>query len=148
MDNCRLIYKSRASTDVVSNKAITHLIECSAQANKSRNITGLLLLTGNKFLQVLEGSYHDVNRLFGRIVRDSRHSDVELITFEAMETRYFEEWNMRLVDLQDLKKYPRDFLSAKYQFREGVILVPDRLHEVYSLLLDAKYLCLTTPWKK
>jgi hypothetical protein len=148
MENCRLIYKSRASTDVVSNETISHLVEQSAQANKAREITGLLLLAGNKYLQVLEGPYHDVNRLYGNIIRDARHCDVELITFEPMESRYFEQWNMRLVDLYELTKYPRELLSAKYQYREGVILIPDRIHEVYALLLDAKALCLTTPWQK
>ena len=148
MDNCRLIYKSRATTDVVSNEAIGHLVDQSAKANRARQITGLLLLSGNRYLQVLEGPYRDVNRLYGNIVRDTRHCDVELITFEAMESRYFDEWNMRLVDLYELTKYPRQFISAKYQYRDGVILVPERLHEVYSLLLDAKALCLTTPWQQ
>jgi hypothetical protein len=148
VENCRLIYKSRASTDVVSNEAINHLVEQSAQANEARQITGLLLLSGNRFLQVLEGPYHDVNRLYGNIMRDTRHRDVELVAFEPMESRYFEEWNMRLVDLYELSKYPREFIAAKYKYRDGVILIPERLHEVYSLLLDAKALCLTTPWKK
>jgi hypothetical protein len=132
----------------VSNETISHLVEQSAQANKAREITGLLLLAGNKYLQVLEGPYHDVNRLYGNIIRDARHCDVELITFEPMESRYFEQWNMRLVDLYELSKYPRELLSAKYQYREGVILIPERIHEVYALLLDAKALCLTTPWQK
>ena len=148
MENCRLIYKSRATTDVISNEVIDHLVDQSAKANKARQITGLLLLSGNRYLQVLEGPYRDVNRLYGNIVRDTRHCDVELITFEAMESRYFDEWNMRLVDLYELTKYPRAFFSAKYHYREGTILIPEHLHEVYSLLLDAKALCLTTPWQK
>lgn len=148
MENCRLIYKSVATTDVVSNESINHLVQQAAQANNARQITGLLLLSGNRFLQVLEGPYSDVNRLFCNIVRDARHRDVELITFEPMESRYFEDWNMRLVDLYELTKYPREFFAAKYQYHEGAILIPERLHEVYSLLLDAKALCLTTPWKK
>ena len=146
MENCRLIYKSRASTDVVSNEAISHLVEQSAKANKARMITGLLVLSGNKYLQVLEGPYRDVNRLYGNIVRDTRHCNIELITFESMESRYFDEWNMRLVDLYELSKFPREFIAAKYKHRDGAILIPERLHEVYSLLLDAKALCLTTPW--
>jgi hypothetical protein len=148
MENCRLIYKSRASTDVVSNKAISSLVEQSAQANKGRQITGLLLLSGDQYLQVLEGPCRNVNRLYGTISRDKRHRDIELITFEPMESRYFDDWGMRLVDLYELTKYPREFLAAKYQDRDGVILIPDRLHEVYSLLLDARALCLTTPWMK
>ena len=148
MKNCRLIYKSKASTDIVSNEAISHLIESSAKANKARKITGLLILSGNKFLQVLEGPYSDVNRLYGNIMRDTRHSDVELITFEPMESRYFDEWDMRLVDLYELSKYPREFFAAKYRYRDGEILIPEQLHEVYGLLLDARAVCLTTPWQK
>lgn len=148
MENCRLIYRSRASTDVVSNEAISSLMEQAAQANKERQITGLLLLSGNQYLQVLEGPFHNVNRLYGSILRDKRHRDVELITFEPMESRYFEDWAMRLVDLYELSKYPREFMAAKYQYSEGVIMIPDRLQEVYSLLLDARALCLTTPWTK
>ncbi len=148
MKNCRLIYRSTAVAEIVSNETIRDLADRSANANQARHISGLLLLSGNRFLQVLEGPHGEVNRLFGKIIRDTRHRDVELMSFEPMESAYFDAWHMRLVDLHDLPKQPREFIAAKYPNRQGVIEIPERLHEVYALLLDAKALCLTTPWVK
>jgi hypothetical protein len=147
MKRCRLIYRSTATAEMVSNAEIKALVEQAAEANRARRITGLLLLSGNRFLQVLEGPYAEVNRLFGTIMADPRHHSVELISFEPLESAYFEEWGMHLADLYDLPAGPRALLAAKYRHKDGVILIPDRLHEVYALLLDARALCLSTPWK-
>jgi hypothetical protein len=53
---------------------------------------------------------------------------------------------MRLVDLYDVAGLSRDYLAAKYPNEDGVIQIPERLHEVYALLLDAKLICQSTPW--
>ena len=147
MQLCRLIYKSRATDDAMSNHDIRKLVEGAAAANARNRITGLLLLTGDRFLQVLEGPYAEVNQLFVRIVRDSRHQDIELITFEPLETRYFDAWNMHLVDLYDLPREQRALLAAKYRHHDGSLDIPEHLHEVYGLLLDARALCLHAPWQ-
>jgi len=146
MKRSRLIYTSTATAEVVSNETLRDLAGRAASANAERRITGLLILSGNRFLQVLEGPHRHVNALFRNIMRDPRHREVELVSFEPMDTAYFEDWDMRLVDLYDLPRQPRDYLSAKYRHKDGNILIPDRLHEVYALLLDAKALCLSNPW--
>lgn len=147
MKRCRLIYKSIATAEIVSNDTLRDLTEKAAKANAEHRITGLLLLSGNRFLQVLEGPYREVNRLFGNIVRDARHHDIELIAFEPLESAYFPDWTMRLVDLYDLPLAPREYLAAKYTNRDGVIAIPDQLHEVYALLLDARAACMSRPWQ-
>ncbi len=147
MKRSRLIYTSTATAEVVSNETLNDLADRAAKANAERHITGLLILSGNRFLQVLEGPHRHVHALSRNIVRDPRHHDVELISFEPVDTPYFDDWSMRLVDLYDLPRQPRDYLAAKYRHKDGNILIPDRLHEVYALLLDAKALCLSTPWQ-
>ena len=117
----------------------------SSKNNLRDNITGLLLLSGDRFLQVLEGDSKAVNRLYGKIYQDSRHREVELISFESIDVPYFETWGMRLVDLYDLPTHPRQFLMDKYEHLDGDIQIPSRLHEVFSLLLDAKALCQSNP---
>jgi hypothetical protein len=141
MKSCRLIYKSLATAEVVSNETIRDLAEKAAVANREKGISGLLILTGNVFVQVLEGPCRAVNELFCRIVADKRHRQVELVTFEAMDRPYFEEWGMRLVDLYDLPKAARDFMALKYRHKEGSVQVPDGVHEIYSFLLDARAVC-------
>lgn len=141
MKACRLIYKSVATAEVVSNETIRDLAERAAKANKEKGITGLLILTGNVFVQVLEGPTAAVNELYCAIVRDKRHRQVELVSYEAMDRPCFGEWSMRLVDLYDLPRAARDFMALKYRHREGSVQLPDDPREVFSLLLDARAVC-------
>jgi hypothetical protein len=141
ISRCRLIYSSISSKKIVSNDVIKALVKRSAENNLRDKITGLLLLSGDRFLQVLEGDSKAVNRLYGKIYQDPRHREVELISFESIDVPYFETWGMRLVDLYDLPTHPRRFLMDKYEYVDGDIQIPARLHEVFSLLLDAKTLC-------
>jgi hypothetical protein len=148
MANCRLIYRSICSSSFLPNEDLRALVERSADNNRGEGITGLLLLSGERFLQVLEGPSPAVNCLFGRIMRDTRHHDVELISFEQIGPTYFDEWNMYLVDLFDLSKQPRELLARKYTGANGIIEIPERLHEVYALLLDARAICRGRPWEE
>ena len=141
MNHCRLIYKSISSEHIVSNEDLRTLVQQSAQNNSEQDISGLLLLSGDEFLQVLEGTTRAVNELFRKILNDKRHHDVNLISFEPIGPVYFDDWSMRLVDLYDLPLAPRQFMMHKYHYQDGFIVIPDKLHEVYSLLLDAKALC-------
>ena len=146
MNVSRLIYKSIATAEVVSNETLRDLEQKSAAANAAQGISGLLILSGNVFLQVLEGAARDITALFGRIVADKRHRQVELVTFEAIAERSFDDWNMRLVDLYDLSGDKRAYLASKYKVKNGSILIPDSLCQICGLLLDARFVCLSAPW--
>ena len=141
MGRCRLIYTSISTDEIISNDDLASLVRHSAERNQRAKITGMLLLSGDRFLQVLEGGSKAVNRLYGKIVQDPRHHTVELISFESIGTSYFKDWNMRLVDLYDLPMRPRKFLMEKYEHKDGEIVIPSQLHAVFSLLLDARALC-------
>ncbi|TVQ94217.1 MAG: BLUF domain-containing protein [Chromatiaceae bacterium] len=145
---CRLIYRSICSASFLPNEDLRQLVSRSAEHNRAAGIAGLLLLSGDRFLQVLEGPAAPVNRLFGRIMRDPRHHDIEIIAYEQIGPSYFDDWAMHLVDLFDLSRYPRDYLARKYRVENGVVQIPERLHEVYGLLLDARALCTGRPWEE
>lgn len=147
MKMSRLIYKSIATAEVISNRTLRDLEDQASAANSERGISGLLVLTGNVFLQVLEGSAQEVTGLFARIAADKRHRAVELVTFQGISQRSFDDWNMRLVDLYDLPGDKRALMAAKYGDKDGNIVLPDDEHQVYAFLFDAKYLCVTAPWK-
>jgi hypothetical protein len=143
----RLIYKSTATAEVVSNRMLRDIEEQASAANIEKGITGLLVLTGNIFLQVLEGAPRDVTALFGNIIGDKRHRDVELVTFQPIGVRCFDEWSMRTVDLYDLPGDRRGLMAAKYAGKDGVIAIPGDEHLVHAFLLDAKFVCSSTPWR-
>ncbi len=146
MSTCRLIYKSTANEETLSNAALAKLQYTSVSNNNALGITGMLILSGDQFLQVLEGDSDRVNDLYAKITQDPRHHSIRLISFENTTERYFDTWGMRLIDLYDLPMQPRKYLMQKYQSVEDTIKIPDQLHLVYSLLLDAKTFCLSEPW--
>ena len=142
----RLIYKSTATAEVVSNDTLRELESESAAANAEKGITGLLVLSGNVFVQVLEGPAEELTALFGRIMQDPRHHDVTLITFQAVVERCFNDWTMRLVDLMDLPGERRSLMQSKYRQDHDELLLPTEVHEVHAFLLDARHVCLSSPW--
>jgi hypothetical protein len=147
MDTCRLIYRSIATAEVVSNETLRQIEETASRNNGSSGVTGLLVLADNVFVQVLEGSPSVVNALYLSIAADKRHRQVQLVTYEPQVQPLFTDWSMRLVDLYDLPGEKRLLMADKYGDGKGGIRVPSELQQVYALLFDARYLCGNTPWR-
>ena len=147
MSLARLIYKSVANEKATLNQGLKVLEEQASSNNSSNGITGLLMLIGDSFVQVLEGEPKALTTLFGKIAADKRHSDVELVSFESINRRSFDQWAMRLVDIYDLAGDKRTYLLSKYAVENDNIIIPEDLYQLHSLLFDARELCLSTPWK-
>ena len=139
---CRLIYRSDTSWDLLSNESLLQLANSSAKNNEGKKITGLLLLSGESFLQVLEGPASAVNQLYNKIIQDKRHRAVTLLSYEQTEQSYFAEWSMHVVDLHELRLEQREFLSRKYPQQDGYIRVPHDHRQAFSLLMDARFFSL------
>ncbi len=135
---CRLVYRSDTSWDLLSNQSLQELAAKSARKNKSKEITGLLILSGEHFLQVLEGPAEAVNPLFHEIIKDKRHTNVTLLSYEQISRRHFADWSMHVVDLYELPLEERKFLTSKYQMEDGFIRIPDDDRLAFALLLDAR----------
>ncbi len=98
----RLLYASR----VVDNSpaAIEAILSQSRQHNPSSGITGILCHGGGMFLQAIEGGRRAVSDLYGHILRDPRHRDVELLDFEEITERRFGGWTMGQVNLEKVNQ--------------------------------------------
>ena len=95
----RLIYASR-STAPITETVVDDLLATSRENNPALGITGVLCLCNNNaFMQVLEGGRDEVNRLYTRVVQDSRHTDVTLLEYAEITERSFTNWRMGRVDL-------------------------------------------------
>ena len=95
----RLIYASR-STAPITETVVDDLLAKSRENNPALGITGVLCLCNNNaFMQVLEGGRDEVNRLYSRVVQDSRHTDVTLLEYAEITERSFTNWRMGRVDL-------------------------------------------------
>ena len=81
--------------------AIESILRLARIKNEELNITGALLYSGGYFSQVIEGPMETLEDLFEVIQNDSRHSDIRVLHFNPVESRYFSDWSMALAGVED-----------------------------------------------
>jgi hypothetical protein len=95
----QLIYRSRSvSSGPVRRQDLSDILAESRANNGIEGISGVLLATGGRYIQVLEGSPESVELIYGRIQTDRRHSDVVLVHDGLIERRAFGDWTMANLD--------------------------------------------------
>lgn len=77
-----------------SDEEITKILETSRINNGQKNITGVLLYSKTKFIQVLEGDKNDILALYDEIKKDERHRNVAMISLSPIKERFFPSWQM------------------------------------------------------
>jgi len=89
----QLIYVSvRKST--CTDHEIENILASSNKNNGKKDITGVLLYSNNKFLQVLEGDRNEILNLYDHIKLDDRHKNVTMLSLKPISQRYFPSWQM------------------------------------------------------
>ncbi|MCC7198194.1 MAG: BLUF domain-containing protein [Gammaproteobacteria bacterium] len=94
----RLLYASRATRQPNATMQDS-ILEQSRAHNPKLGITGLLCVSDELFIQVLEGGRDEVCELYNMIVRDDRHQNVRILSFEEIRERRFGNWTMGHVNL-------------------------------------------------
>ena len=111
----RLVYVSRAAA-VITRRDTYDIIRSSHNRNSEQGLTGGLLLIDGHFVQVLEGDRLRVRARYEAIVRDPRHTDVELRQAVLADSLVFPgEW-MALRHEQDI---PGE-LRARFGYAPGL----------------------------
>lgn len=121
-----LAYISTA-THIPSASEIDHLLDRARQRNLSEGVTGMLLYSHGRFMQVIEGPSDGVDRVFEAILADGLHTDVIELLDDAIRKRDFEGWAMayRRVD---------GTVSASDDFAHRLLALPGDLDPVHHLL--------------
>jgi hypothetical protein len=95
----RVRYISRFATDLTP-RDIDEIVETSQKNNPTRNITGMLMASGDLFYQLLEGPKDEIDSLYTRICKDPRHEQVLLLESEVGDfDRICPDWAMQKIDL-------------------------------------------------
>lgn len=97
----RLMYASRA-VPAVDQEELLSILRKSKSNNPGVGITGVLCFSEGIFLQVLEGGRSAVNQLYNRIAADTRHTQVELLSYDEIGERRFAGWSMGQVNMARL----------------------------------------------
>jgi hypothetical protein len=98
----RLIYVSRSlipKTNMDEHaRSVTQILKSARDMNTGLGVTGMLLVQGPYFGQVLEGKVKALRKVMSRIKRDTRHSEVTVLREEPLQgSRVFGDWSMGLV---------------------------------------------------
>lgn len=145
MNLYQLIYQSQSLVPFETPE-LSQLLTCCRANNQREGITGLLLYTPDgRFLQLLEGEYVTVRRMYQRVVADPRHFDCRVLCEGYCQERHFASWHMgfRPAQPQHLRT-----LLGYVPPNSPALLVP-RPHtrpEILALLHDFVAQCGVQPW--
>ena len=142
----RIIYKSK-SIKPIEWQTIEDILHASEKDNTKHEISGLLLSTETHFLQILEGRYEDINDTFMKIVRDDRHTDVQLISFEVIDARLFQGWGMRGIGVFNFNTDIEKTLMDKYGEEDGSVRFPLESWRVLAMVNDINMVHNLPSWK-
>ena len=88
-----VLYRSQA-TPAPTEADLQALLEQARTYNAQAQITGLLLYSGGRFVQLVEGPEAVVRSLYARIQADPRHTQVVTVSDGPGPQRWFADWHM------------------------------------------------------
>ena len=94
------IYTSRS---LISDDQQSQLLAECREKNPKNDVTGVLVSHEEKFLQVLEGPASHIRTLIGKIEKDSRHTEFNLIGISPVSDRNFSDWSMAALSLDPMR---------------------------------------------
>lgn len=92
----RLVYTSTISDEFLP-EDIENILLSARKNNQSLDATGLLCFSSNYFLQCLEGSRTNVNKIYHQILNDPRHKHIIMLDYREIYEREFSQWAMGYV---------------------------------------------------
>ena len=93
----RLIYRSHSLIDADARKfELGEIFTTARRKNKRLGITGALVISGDSFVQALEGDETAVRDLYATISGDARHDTLSILE-EVNDDRLFGRWSMAKV---------------------------------------------------
>jgi hypothetical protein len=78
----------------MSNEMLKDILNESNSRNQACNVTGLLVLIGDRFIQLLEGNEEDISSIYASIAKDKRHHQVVKVLSGNYSKRLFHDWSM------------------------------------------------------
>jgi hypothetical protein len=89
----QLVYVSNRKANCTQEE-IEKILDACKRNNPSLDITGVLLYSDTKFIQLVEGEYKVINDLYDRIKTDPRHDQTRLISMGPIQSKAFPSWHM------------------------------------------------------
>ncbi len=88
----------------------------------------------HQVLQIIEGKHDTLSELYLRIANDPRHSQVQLLTFEAITKRNFSNWKMKEIAIERLPDDIQSTLSLLMPIEDNHRQLPTEANKAEALL--------------
>jgi len=89
----QLVYVSNRKSNCTQDEIDKILASCKKN-NPTMDITGVLLYSDTKFIQLVEGEAKVIMGLYDKIKKDARHSNPKMISYGAIREKAFPSWHM------------------------------------------------------
>jgi hypothetical protein len=73
---------------------VNAILATARRVNPRLGLTGMLLWSDTRFAQLLEGPSDALDLLYGRLLADTRHHDVTMLSRWDISHRLFPDWSM------------------------------------------------------
>ncbi len=121
----QLVYVSNRKPNCTEEEIEKILISCKKN-NPPLQITGVLLYSDTKFIQMVEGDAKVLTGLYDKIKLDNRHSNPMMISYGPIKEKSFPSWHMgarKIVGSQvdfktDITKEDKDVFNNLLNGRE------------------------------
>lgn len=89
----QLVYVSTRKPNCTAEE-IEKILDSCKKNNPALNITGVLLYSDTKFIQLVEGDAKGIMDLYDKIKKDNRHSNAMMISYNPISEKSFPSWHM------------------------------------------------------
>lgn len=89
----QLVYVSNRKPNCTTEEIEKILASCKKN-NPALNITGVLLYSDTKFIQLVEGDAKVITTLYDKIKLDARHSNPMMLSYGPIKEKSFPSWHM------------------------------------------------------
>lgn len=89
----QLVYVSNRKQKCTDEEIEKILASCKKN-NPPLNITGILLYSDKKFIQLVEGESKVIMELYDKIKKDDRHTNPMMISLSPIKEKSFPSWHM------------------------------------------------------
>ena len=120
----QLVYVSKRNPNCTEEEIEKILASCKKN-NPPLQITGVLLYSDTKFIQMVEGDAKVITGLYDKIKLDNRHSNAMMISYGPISEKSFPSWHMGA----------RKIVGSQVDFKTDI---PKEDQEVFNSLLNGR----------
>ncbi len=136
-----LVYVSTVSRPIKEAELI-HILDVARARNSRQNVSGILLYSGGRFFQVLEGDETDVLDIYHDIAENKLHRSPVILYQESIEERTFGDWSMgyRHIDSESDKNTLEGYCAvldqdiSREEFNDKANMLVDMIYQFKSLM--------------